>query len=95
MDFAEGGSYPGGAAVSRRWSLAENNMIEVGFPIRHVLDYRRMRNEESHDGKRLESIVAMKHKAVGCQLAVVSFGGVLRASRDSGKVAPYCYCVVD
>lgn len=95
MDFAEGGSYPGGAAVSRRWNLAENNMIELDFPIRLVLDYRRTRNEESHDGKRLESTAAMKHKAVGCQLVVVSFGGSLRASRDSGKVGPCCYCVVD
>ena len=95
MDFAEGGSYPGGAAVSRRWNLAESNMIEVDFPIRLVLDYRRTRNEESHGGRTLESTVAMTHKAVGCQLAVVSFGGFLRASHDSGKVAPYCCCVVD
>ena len=89
VDFAEGGSYPGGAVESRRWNPVESNMIEVDFPIRLALDYRRTRNEESYDGKRLESTVAMKHKAVGCPLAVASFGDSLRA----GKAAPCCYCV--
>lgn len=94
MDFAEGDNYPGGAAESRHWDLAENDMVEIGFPIHLVLGYRRMQNEESHDGRRSESTVAMKRKAAGCQPAVVSFGDSLRAGRDWGKVGPYCSCAV-